>query len=119
MNMSVKLFGFTLMVRVLVVPLSGFQATSCSTPSDAIHRFLRFLYAGQPPPNHPLSGETPKQKNRNEQIRREHPNECRTRNWRQNIKSHRSTFPRSFMDDADSLTKFNHPKHQGGTAEPS
>jgi len=72
MNMSVKFLGFTLMVRVLVVPLSGFQATSCSTPSDAIHRFLQFLYSGQPLSNHPLSGETPRHENRNMQIRKEH-----------------------------------------------
>jgi hypothetical protein len=54
------------------MPLSGVQPTSCSTPSDAIHRFLQFLYLGQPLLDRPLSGETPKQESRNMQIRREH-----------------------------------------------
>jgi hypothetical protein len=55
-----------------ILPLSGFQATSCCTPSDAIHKLLRFLYLGQPPPDHPLSGKTPKQEQRNTQVWREH-----------------------------------------------
>jgi len=54
------------------VPLRGLQPRSCSTPALASARLIGRLYMGSRPSDVPLSGETPRQADRNTAIRTRH-----------------------------------------------
>ena len=54
------------------MPLRGLQPRSCSTPALASARLIGRLYTGQRPSDVPLSGETPRRTDRNQQICERH-----------------------------------------------
>ncbi len=63
-------FPFHDISRLPTLPLSGFRTRPCSTPSDASTIFIDWIYFGETPPDAPISGETPRKNERNEEIRK-------------------------------------------------